>query len=193
MDLGDILSALERSPGDARWLRALGGALGVELTHRRLEQLVPVIRTLSKSGGDAFASGYAAALHDVALAFQAELGAELDDAEIARLVAQSPYSEALAALAAGNQTVTAIGIAMGKNKSSASRALSVLRDAGLVSAYAAPNGVGDERARPHSLTVRGRRLVDQMSKERARAARRRTTPVRGQRVAQVYAAPKKLR
>src|SRR5688572_24809951 len=142
MDLGDILAELERAPGDVRWLRALGGALGVELTQRRLEQLVPVLRALARpaAAGGSFAAGYASALQDVALAFQAELGAETEEAEVARLAQASPYAEALAALAAGNQTVTAIGVAMGKTKSSASRALAVLREAGLVTAYAPAGG-----------------------------------------------------
>lgn len=186
MDLGDILSALERNPGDARWLRALGGALGVELTHRRLEELAPVVRTLARRGGAgaSFEAGYAAALQDVALAFQAELGAEVEESEVMRLAAQSPYAEALAALASGNQTVTAIGIAMGKTKSSASRALSALREAGLVTTYATTNGASDERARPHQLTPRGRRLLDTMAQQRARGvARKRATPIRGSRVA----------
>ena len=187
MDLGDILGELERAPGDARWLRALGSALGVELTRRRLEQLAPVLRALARRGaaGGEFAAGYAAAVQDVALSFQAELGAEAEDAEVARLALASPYAEALAALAAGNQTVTAIGVAMGKTKSSASRALAVLREAGLVTAYAAADG--DERSRPHGLTARGRRVVDQMAGQRVRAARRRGTPVRGARIAGAFA------
>jgi DNA-binding MarR family transcriptional regulator len=196
MDLGDILAALERSPGDPRWLRALGGALGVELTNRRLDELAPVIRGLSRlargSKSEAFEAGYAAALQDVTLAFQAELGAEVEESEVTRLAAQSPYAEALAALAAGNQTVTAIGVAMGKTKSSASRALSALREAGLVVEY--HGGAADERARPHTLTPRGRRLVDQMAQARARAAKRRATPVRGSRVAAAgFASPRKSR
>jgi DNA-binding MarR family transcriptional regulator len=182
MDLGDILGQLERAPGDARWLRALGGALGVELTRRRLDRLTEVVRALTRAGPAAgsFAAGYAAALQDVALAFQAELGAEVEDAEVARLAQQSPYAEALAALAAGHQTVTAIGVAMGRTKSSASRALAVLREAGLVASYTAPAG-GDDRARPHGLTPRGRRIVDELSAPR-RLPRRRT-PARGSRVA----------
>jgi len=188
MDLGDILGELERAPGDPRWLRALGSALGVELTRRRLESLVPVLRALARGGGTGggFAAGYAAALQDVALSFQAELGAEVEDGEVARLALASPYAEALAALAAGNQTVTAIGVAMGKTKSSASRALAVLREAGLVAAYSGPDR--DERSRPHALTARGRRVVDQMAGQRARAARRRGTPVRGARIAGAVAA-----
>jgi DNA-binding MarR family transcriptional regulator len=203
MDLTDILDELDRSGDrvpDARWLRALGGALGVELSRRRLEQLVPVLRSLGRSAARAsaasasFESGYAAALQDVVLAFQAELGAEVEDSEVSRLIAQSPYAEALSALANGNQTVTAIGIAMGKTKSSASRALAVLREAGLVTAYATPSsGVADDRARPHALTVRGRRAVEQMQQQRARAARRRATPIRGARVAGAFASGKKSR
>jgi len=188
MDLTDILAQLETSPGDPRWLRALGGAIGVELTQRRLEQLAPVLRGLARSsGGTSFAAGYAAALSDVTLAFQAELGGDVEEAEVARLAQSSPYAEALAALASGNHTVTAIGVAMGKTKSSASRALAVLREAGLVTAYTAADG--NERSRPHSLTPRGRRVVEQMhhlAQQRARAARRRTTPVRGARIAGVF-------
>lgn len=192
MDLGDILGELERAPGDARWLRALGAALGVELTRRRLEQLAPVLRGLGRTTqGTSFAAGYASALQDVALAFQAELGAEVEEGEVARLAAASPYAEALAALAAGNQTVTAIGVAMGKTKSSASRALAALRDAGLVTTYAPADG--NERSRPHALTPRGRRIVEQLGRERARAARRRGTPVRGARVAAAFSGLKKGR
>jgi len=188
MDLTDILAELDAAPGDTRWLRALGGSLGVELTQRRLEQLVPVLRTLARNvAGSSFSAGYAAALQDVALAFQAELGVEVEDAEVARLAQVSPYAEALAALAAGNQTVTAIGVAMGKTKSSASRALAVLREAGLVTAYTAADG--NERSRPHALTPRGRRAVEQihhLAQQRARTARRRSTPVRGARNAGAF-------
>jgi DNA-binding transcriptional ArsR family regulator len=192
MDLTDLLAQLETAPDDPRWLRALGSALGVELTRRRIEQLVPVLRALARkpAGSSSFTAGYAAALQDVTMAFQAELGGEVEEAEVARLAQQSPYAEALAALANGNQTVTAIGVAMGKTKSSASRALAVLREAGLVAAYTGVDG--DDRSRPHALTPRGRRVVDQMhhlARERARAvavAKRRGTPVRGARVAGAF-------
>jgi DNA-binding transcriptional ArsR family regulator len=197
MDLDDILAELERNPGDPRWLRALGGALGVELSRRRLDRLAAVVRGLSRAGGavGSFDAGYQAALQDVTLAFQAELGAEVEESEVARLASASPYTEALAALAAGNQTVTAIGVAMGKTKSSASRALAVLREAGLVAVHAGPgNGAaGDDRARPHALTPRGRRVVEQIAAQRARAARRRGTPVRGSRVASAFTAPPRKR
>jgi DNA-binding transcriptional ArsR family regulator len=188
MDLDDILLQLDHDPTDPRWLRALGGALGVELTRRRLDKLGQVVRRLARGGGgESFAAGYAAALQDVALAFQAELGTETEEAEVARLAQASPYAEALAAVAAGNQTVTAIGVAMGKTKSSASRALAVLREVGLVTAF---TGIGnDERSRPHALTPRGRRIVDLMTSQRARAARRRGTPVRGARVAGAFTSP----
>jgi len=185
MELSDILGELAKAPGDARWMRALGGALGVELSKRRLETLAPVLRALATTtttGRDDYGVGYGAALQDVVLAFQAEVGAEAEDVEVARLAMASPYVEALGALAAGNATVTAIGLAMGKNKSSASRALAVLREAGLVSVYASPDG--NERSRPHALTARGRRVVAEAQKERARVARRKVgTPVRGARVA----------
>lgn len=196
MDLGDILGELAKTPGDARWMRALGGALGVELSKRRLDHLAPVLRGLAAPAhGDAFGAGYAAALQDVVLAFQAEVGAEAEDVEVARLAMQSPYVEALYALAAGNATVTAIGVAMGKTKSSASRALAVLRDAGLVTAYASPDG--NERSRPHALTARGRRVVAEAQKERARAARKLSrsgvTASRARIGGAFAAAPKKLR
>jgi DNA-binding transcriptional ArsR family regulator len=140
------------------------------------------VRALAVAPREEYVAGYAAALQDVVLAFQAEVGAEAEDVEVARLAMASPYVEALGALAAGNATVTAIGLAMGKNKSSASRALAVLREAGLVAAYASPDG--NERSRPHALTARGRRVVAEAQKERARAARRKVgTPVRGARVA----------
>lgn len=191
MDLGDILGELERVPGDARWLRALGGALGVELSRRRLEQLVPVLRVLARpstggGGASSFGAGYAAALQDVALAFQAELGAEVEDLEVVRLAQTSPYLEALAAIASGNTTVTAIGVAMGKNKSSASRALAVLREAGLIAGFASSDG--NERSRPHALTPRGRHLLDQMQSQKLRAAKRKATPLRGSRVASAFTA-----
>jgi DNA-binding transcriptional ArsR family regulator len=201
MDLAAILERLERSPNDPRWLRALGGALGVELSRRRPDELGAVLRALSRTpvmaegsqdGSDdgGFGAGYAAALADVTLSFQAELGAELEDAELARLTDTSPYAEALAALAAGRETVTAIGVAMGKTKSSASRALAVLREAGLVAVL----GSGDERSRPHVLTARGRKLMEQAtsSSSQIRAARRRAgASGRGARVAGAYASVRK--
>ncbi len=204
MDLAAILDRLERSPGDPRWLRALSSALGAALSRRRpdqadlAEQLGVVIRALTRGPGgaggaaapapDEFSAGYAAALADVTLSLQAELGAELEDAELARLASSSPYAEALAALAAGRETVTAIGVAMGKTKSSASRALAVLREAGLVTVL----GSGDERSRPHVLTARGRKLVAaSLPGVRAAASRRRATPARGARVASAFTTVRK--
>ncbi|MCB9559969.1 MAG: winged helix-turn-helix transcriptional regulator [Kofleriaceae bacterium] len=183
MDLNAILEQLAAHPGDPRWLRALAGAVGVELSRRRPDHLAAVLRAVARPADSAsFEAGYAAALADVTLSFQAELGVELEEAELVRLASTSPYAEALAALAAGRDTVTAIGAAMGKTKSSASRALSVLRDAGLV----AVQGGGDERARPHALTVRGRRVAAQVSRDR-RGNGRRATPARGTKVARAFA------
>jgi DNA-binding transcriptional ArsR family regulator len=79
---------------------------------------------------------------------------------------------------------------MGKHKSSASRALASLREAGLVAAFSAPDG--NERLRPHALTLRGRRLVAELQgQKRVRAegsrsssaekvAARKKTPSKGQ-------------
>ncbi len=210
MDLAAILDRLARSPGDPRWLRALGGALGVELSRRRPDELTAVLRTVARTMSssppaapaspgtaptpappptiDEFGAGYAAALADVTLSFQAELGAELEGAELARLAEASPYAEALGALAAGHETVTAIGVAMGKTKSSASRALAVLREAGLVTVL----GSGDERPRPHVLTARGRSMMEAATSSVRTVARRRTPAAgRGARVAGAFTTVRK--
>jgi len=196
MTLDELLHEIERAPGDLRLLRALGGALGIELTRRRLDKLAAALRVLARAGrGGAsgrvvgpdgashdaatFAAGYAAATIDVIAAFQAVLAAEADESEMAALARSAPYGDVLLALAAGYQTSTAIAAQMGKNKSSASRALASLREAGLVSAFAAPDG--DERARPHQLTPRGERVVELMRHPGRR--RSKGTPARGSRIA----------
>ena len=186
MTLDELLAEIERAPGDARLLRALGGALGVELTKRRLDKLVPALRALARAGraaaGTSYEAGYAAAATDVAAAFQAVLGAEADDSEMAALARNAAYGDVLLALASGYQTPTAIAAQLGKNKSSASRALAALRDAGLVAAFTAPDG--NERVRPHQLTPRGERVAAELRHPSTGAGRRRKqTPVRGARIA----------
>lgn len=183
MTLDELLAEIERSPHDARLLRALGGALGVELTQRRLDKLTPALRALAgaarAASGTSYEAGYAAAATDLVAAFQAVLGAEADDTEMAALARNAPYGEVLAALANGFQTPTAIAAQLGKNKSSASRALAALRDAGLVTAFAAPDG--NERIRPHQLTPRGERVVAELRSTGRRA--RTKTPIRGSKIA----------
>ena len=112
------------------------------------------------------------------------LAAEADDVDMASLARQAPYGEVLLALAGGLQTPTAIAAHLAKHKSSATRALAALRDAGLVAAFAAPDG--NERVRPHVLTPRGERVVAEL--RRPGQARRRTrTPARGTRIASAMA------
>ena len=185
MTLEELLNELERAPGDARLLHALGGALGVEMSKRRLGRLQPALRTLAQTGKHehSYEAGYAAAVADVVGAFQAVLAAEAEEIDMAALARQSPYAEVLFSLAEGHQTATAIAVRLGKNKSSASRALASLRAAGLVTAYAGPDT--DDRLRPHKLTLRGERVVDLM---RQPGRRRKATPVRGERVASVSSA-----
>jgi DNA-binding transcriptional ArsR family regulator len=183
MTLDELLSEIERAPGDPRLLRALGGALGVELTKRRLDKLAAALRVLARTAraaaGTSYEAGYAAAATDVIAAFQAILAAESEEQEMSSLSRGTPYGDVLLALAGGYQTPTAIAAQMGKNKSSASRALAALREAGLVTAFAAPDG--NERVRPHQLTPRGERVVDGMRNP----GRRRTkgTPIRGSKIA----------
>jgi len=184
MTLEDLLNELERAPGDARLLRALGGALGVEMSKRRLGRLEPALRALARTSKNehTYEGGYTTAIADVVGAFQAVLAAEAEEVDMAALARQSPYAEVLFALAEGHQTATAIAVRLGKNKSSASRALASLREAGLVTVYAGPDT--DERLRPHRLTLRGERVVELMRQPR----RRKSTPIRGERVASVSSA-----
>jgi DNA-binding MarR family transcriptional regulator len=195
MTLDELLAEIERAPRDARLLRALGGALGIELSKRRLDKLTAALRALAHTARDAttprvpgsydsaadaasYAAGYAAAATDVTSAFQAVLAAEADEQDMAALARNAPYGDVLLALAAGAQTPTAIADRLGKNKSSASRALSALRDAGLVAAFAAPDG--NERVRPHQLTPRGERVVAELRGTRRARTR---TPARGLKIA----------
>jgi len=183
MTLEELLIELERAPGDARLLRAVGGALGVEMSRRRLGKLQPALRSLSRSskGDHSYEDGYATAVVDVVGAFQAVLAAEVEEVDMAQLARQSPYAEVIFALAEGHQTATAIAGRLGKNKSSASRALASLREAGLVSVYDSPDA--DDRLRPHRLTLRGERVLDVM---RHPGRRRKATPVRGERVPGIF-------
>jgi DNA-binding MarR family transcriptional regulator len=189
MTLDELLAEFERAPDDARLLRAFGGALGIELSKRRLDKLAAALRALARAaraGAPAsYVAGYAAAATDVVAAFQAVLAAEADDVEMASLARQAPYGEVLLALAGGLQTPTAIAAQLGKHKSSATRALAALRDAGLVAAFAAPDG--NERVRPHVLTPRGERVVAELRRPGQLARRRTKTPARGARIASALA------
>jgi DNA-binding transcriptional ArsR family regulator len=183
MTLDELLAEIERAPGDARLLRALGGALGIELSKRREGKLAAALRVLARGGRGAPASyeaGYVAAATDVVAAFQAVLASESEEVEMAALARSAPYGDVLLALAGGYQTSTAIAAHMGKNKSSASRALAALREAGLVAAFSAPDG--NERVRPHHLTPRGERVVE-LLRHPGRARRKAATPIRGSRIA----------
>jgi DNA-binding MarR family transcriptional regulator len=179
MTLDELLTEIARTPGDPRLLRALGGALGVELSRRQLGRLPDALAVLARLARTeaGFAAAYATALADLIASFQAVLAAEAEDSELAALARQAPYAEVLLALASGRETSTAIAGFLNKNKSSASRALAALRDAGLVAAFAAADG--DERVRPHQLTPRGERVVEQL---RHPGRRRKATPVRGARL-----------
>jgi len=189
MTLEELLVELERAPGDGRLLRATGAALGVEMSKRRLGKIQPALRALARVAKNdrTYDAGYAAAVADVVGAFQAVLAGEAEEADMAQLARQSPYAEVLFSLAEGHQTATAIAVRLGKNKSSSSRALASLREAGLVTVYDAPDA--DERLRPHRLTLRGERVVDLM---RHPGRRRKATPVRGERLP-AYGAPKEAR
>ncbi len=177
MELEELLTWYADAPGDAHRLRSLASAMGIELTRRRLDHLDRVLgamqavmrRPEDRDPADArFQAGYIAALEDLLRSFQTELGEEESEREILHYVKTEPYRGALAALADGAETATEIAAAMGKHKSSASRALAALREAGLVAAFSAPDG--NERLRPHALTMRGRRLVAELRGQRPRRA-----------------------
>ena len=206
MELEELLTWYADAPGDAHRLRSLASAMGIELTRRRLDHIDQVLgammavmrRPEHRDPADArFQAGYIAALEDLLRSFQAELGEEQSEREVLFYVKTEPYRGALAALADGAETATEIAAAMGKHKSSASRALAALREAGLVAAFSAPDG--NERLRPHSLTLRGRRLVAEIQGQRLRraegsrsssaekAAARKKTPGRGSKSANASA------
>lgn len=204
MEMDELITWFADAPGDAHRLRSLAGAVGLELTRRRLDHVTPVLDALRTAGSATarrpevrdpadprYQAGYVAALEDLLRSFQAELGEEVSEREILHYVRNEPYRGALAALADGAETATEIAAAMGKHKSSASRALAALREAGLVAAFSAPDG--NERLRPHALTLRGRRLIAELRGERTRraegsrsssaekAAARKKTPTKGSR------------
>lgn len=208
MELDELITWYADAPSDAHRLRSLASAIGVELTRRRLDHVAPVLAALRPArrsssaspaaglehrdpGDPRFQAGYTAALEDLLRSFQAELGEEVHEREILHYVRTEPYRGALIALSDGAETATEIAAAMGKHKSSASRALSALREAGLVAAFSAPDG--NERLRPHALTLRGRRLIAELRGERGRradgsrssssekAAARKKTPGKGSR------------
>ncbi len=183
MELDELITWYADAPSDAHRLRSLAAAMGIELTRRRLDhidQVLAAVRAAARRpertdrvdqrdpSEPRFQAGYVAALEDLLRAFQAELGEEVSERELLHYVRTEPYRGAIAALADGAETATEIAAAMGKHKSSASRALSALRAAGLVAAFSAPDG--NERLRPHALTLRGRRVVAELRGERPRRA-----------------------
>jgi DNA-binding MarR family transcriptional regulator len=182
MEFTELIVWFEQAPADPERLRALGSSLGLELTRRRGDHLgadddragrraasaPDVARArLADTASTPFRAGYLAAVEDLLRSFQAELGEEDTEREILHYAKTEPYKSALLALADGAETPTEVALTMGRHKSSASRALAALREAGLVAGYAAPDG--NERLRPHALTRRGKRIVDEL---RAGGARR---------------------
>ena len=185
MDVGELVSWFVEDPTDPHRLRSLGSTLGVELSRRRLDHLAEVMQALARvgngggamaaarataSGRDpAFQAGYATAVEDVVRAFQAELGEEESERELVHYARTEPYRGVLLAIGSGAETSTEIAAHMGKHKSSASRALAALREAGLVASYSAPDG--NERLRPHALTLRGQRVLAELRGKRPDGAR----------------------
>ncbi|HVV83339.1 MAG TPA: helix-turn-helix domain-containing protein, partial [Kofleriaceae bacterium] len=185
MDVTELVTWFAEDPTDPHRLRSLGSSLGVELSRRRLEHLAAVMQTLARvgHGGGAlaaarasassrepsFQAGYLTAVEDVVRAFQAELGEEESERELVHYARTEPYRGVLLAMGSGAETSTEIAAAMGKHKSSASRALSALRAAGLVASYSAPDG--NERLRPHALTLRGQRVLAELRARRDAGAR----------------------
>ncbi|HVK77406.1 MAG TPA: helix-turn-helix domain-containing protein [Kofleriaceae bacterium] len=214
MDLDELIRWFEVAPGDPRRLRSLTGSLGIELTRRRLDHVAAALDALRRAdaavpalgharlGTDPsdprYLAGYVTAVEDLLRAFQAELGEEQTEREVLHYVRTEPYRSVLSALAAGAETATEVAAAMGKHKSSASRALAALREAGLVAAYSAPDG--NDRLRPHALTLRGQRVVAELRGQRGRrgdgsrsssadkAAARKKTPGKGNRPSSAAAA-----
>jgi DNA-binding MarR family transcriptional regulator len=198
MDVAELVRWFAEDPSDPHRLRSLGASLGVELSRRRLAHLAAVMQTLTRATSAArepgFQAGYLTALADLVRAFQAELGEEESERELAHYARTEPYRGVLLAMGSGAETSTEIAAAMGKHKSSASRALAALREAGLVASYSAPDG--HERLRPHALTGRGQRVLGELRGRRAEGSRsaiasgsgssekvgaRKKTPVRGAR------------
>ncbi|MBK9030951.1 MAG: MarR family transcriptional regulator [Myxococcales bacterium] len=172
MDLTELIAWFEEAPTDVARLRALGGSLGLELTRRRLDHLARAMAALADAArapalaraqltataDPTFQAGYLTAVEDMVRAYQAELGEEDTEREILHYAKTEPYKSALLALADGAETPTEVALTMGRHKSSASRALAALREAGLVAGYAAPDS--NERQRPHALTRRGKNIVE---------------------------------
>jgi DNA-binding MarR family transcriptional regulator len=207
MDVSELVTWFAEDPTDPHRLRSLGASLGVELSRRRLDHLATVMQALARAGHGggalaaarstasahepAFQAGYLTAIEDLLRAFQAELGEEESERELVHYARTEPYRGVLLAMGGGAETSTEIAQAMGKHKSSASRALAALREAGLVASYSAPDG--NERLRPHALTLRGQRVVAELrgKREAARStiasgssdkvAARKKTPMRGSR------------
>lgn len=181
MEFAELIAWFEAAPADVQRLRALASSLGLELTRRRADHLGRTMTALAEAGkrpavvraraaatdDDAFHAGYLTAIEDLVRTYQAELGEEATEREVLHYTKTEPYKSALLALAEGAETPTEVALTMGRHKSSASRALAALREAGLVAVYAAPDG--NDRLRPHALTRRGRRLVELL---RAGGARR---------------------
>lgn len=185
MDVAELITWFAEDPTDPHRLRSLGSSLGVEVSRRRLDHLAAVMQAIGRvaHGGGALAAarsstaatdarfqvGYVTAIEDVLRAFQAELGEEESERELAHYARTEPYRGVLLAMGSGAETSTEIAASMGKHKSSASRALAALRDAGLVASYSAPDG--NERLRPHALTLRGQRVLAELRGRRADGSR----------------------
>ena len=220
MDVQELLTWFAEAPTDPHRLRSLGSSLGVELSRRRIDALGSVMQTLARvghGGGElaaarsasaardpAFQAGYLTAMEDLVRAFQAELGEEESERDLVHYARTEPYRGVLLAMGNGAETSTDIAASMGKHKSSASRALAVLREAGLVASYSAPDG--NERLRPHALTLRGQRVLAELRGKREGGARsqvasgssdkvvaRKKTPAKGQRAPTATVATRRAR
>lgn len=219
MELPELISWFEQAPADPHRLRSLGSSLGLELTRRRLDHLVRTMAALTaaskapalarariaSTNDPTFQAGYLTAVEDLLRSYQAELGEEEHEREILHYAKTEPYKSALLALDEGAETPTEVAVMMGRHKSSASRALAALREAGLVASYSAPDG--NERLRPHAVTLRGKRVVNELRANGARrgdasrsrssssekAALKKRTPLKGNRPAQPAASTARRR
>ena len=184
MEFTELIAWFEQAPADPERLRALASSLGLELTRRRGDHLGAAMAALgaamrapdvararvADTASTGFRAGYLAAIEDLLRAFQAELGEEESERELVHYARAEPYRGVLLAMGTGAATSTEIAAAMGKHKSSASRALAALREAGLVASYSAPDG--NERLRPHALTLRGQRVLTELRRQAEPGQRR---------------------
>ncbi|HEX4964368.1 MAG TPA: winged helix DNA-binding protein [Thermoanaerobaculia bacterium] len=146
---------------------ALSSATLQELRELRAESAAVREDLEDQTAGAVFAKGLLSGLVEITAAYEAELQAAMEQAELRRFAGQEVHLGILRHLQEGPRLPRDLTRAITTSDAQTSRALRELRALGLVDLMA-PGTLGDRRTRPHRLTPEGRALLQAIGEERRR-------------------------